>query len=285
MSVTELLTELSAKYTLLLGQVVEFLLVTLLVYLLVRFVVHPLISRGLSRWDLAPTLEQTIEKSLSAGTVIVAVAIGAWAAGFGALLGGSALIFAALTLAVGFAAQDVLSNFVAGVFIVQDPNFNIDDWIEWEDSAGFIDDIGFRVTRIRTFDNETVTVPNTVLATNPVTNRMSNETLRISYTVGIGYADDIDTATRILLDAADDHSAILDEPEPSVRVTELADSAVLVQSRFWIAEPDREDFSETRSEYIQETSERFREAGIDLSTTSQHQLSGTLAVEDAPAEM
>ncbi|WP_128905807.1 mechanosensitive ion channel family protein [Halorubrum amylolyticum] len=133
---------------------------------------------------------------------VAVLVVGAWAAGFTGFLGGSALIVAALTLAVGFAAQDVLSNFVAGVFIVQDRNFNIHDWIEWDGNAGFIDDIGFRVTRIRTFDNETITVPNTDLATNAVTNRMSNDTLRISTTFGIGYGDDIDETTRILLDTA-----------------------------------------------------------------------------------
>ena len=95
-----------------------------------------------------------------------------------------------------FAAQDVLSNFVAGICILQDWNFNIDDWIEWDDRAGFIEDIGFHVTRVRTFDTETVTVPNTELATAAVTNRMSNETLRISTTFGIGYGNVIDEATR-----------------------------------------------------------------------------------------
>jgi small conductance mechanosensitive channel len=284
MVVSQSVSELLSKYTVLLGQIGEFALVTLIVYAFGRLVIQPLVSWGFARWNLEPTLERTIEKFLAVGIVVGAVVVGAWAAGFGGLLGGSALIFAALTLAVGFAAQDVLSNFVAGIFIVQDPNFNIDDWIEWDGRAGFISDIGFRVTRIRTFDNETVTVPNTELATTPVTNRMSNEMLRISYTVGIGYADDIDAATRILLDVADDHDAILDDPEPTVRVADLADTAVLLQSRFWIADPDREDFSETRSEYIQTVTERFRAAEVDLSTTSQHELAGELTVHEAPPE-
>jgi small conductance mechanosensitive channel len=60
----------------------------------------------------------------------VSVALAAAAAGFGGIVGESALIVAALTLAIGFAAQDVISNFVAGVFIVYDRNFNIGDWIE-----------------------------------------------------------------------------------------------------------------------------------------------------------
>ncbi|MFB6173708.1 MAG: mechanosensitive ion channel family protein [Halobacteriales archaeon] len=278
MAVPQSFAELVAKYALLFGQVGEFALVAAVLYLPGRFLAEPAVRWLLARRDLAPTVERTVEKLVRAGTAVGAVAVGAWAAGFGAFLGGSALIVAALTLAAGFAAQDVLSNFVAGVFIVQDPNFNIDDWIEWDDRAGFIDDIGFRVTRVRTFNNETVTVPNTELATTPVTNRMSNETLRIAYPFGIGYADDIDEATRILLEAAADHERILDDPEPSVRVGDLGDAAILLQARFWIDDPDREEFSATRSEYIRTVTERCRSAGIDLSTTSRHALSGELAV-------
>jgi len=274
--------ELGEKYASLGWRLAEFTVVTAVVFLLGRFVVEPLVAFALGRWDLQPTLERAVKKVLGAFTVVVALAAGVAAAGFTALLGGSALVVAALTLAVGFAAQDVLSNFVAGLFIVQDRNFNIDDWIEWDGKAGFIEDIGFRVTRVRTFDNETVTVPNTELATTAVTNRMSNETLRISYPFGIGYTDDIDEATRVLLDVAADHEGILDDPEPSVRVTELADSAVVLQSRFWIDSPDREEFSVARSTYIQRVAERCEAAGIDLSTTTKHDLSGELDVSKPP---
>jgi small conductance mechanosensitive channel len=83
---------------------------------------------------------------------------------------------------------------------------------------------------------------------------------------------------------AAEHDAILDDPEPSVWVAKLADSAVLLQSRFWIADPDREEFSETRSEYVQTVAERFQVAGIDLSTTTQHDLGGELTIHDAPTD-
>jgi small-conductance mechanosensitive channel len=278
----QLSEELLAKYTSLGTQVGEFLAVALVLYLPGRFVLEPAIAWLFSRRAFEPTLERALLKVIHVAVAVGAVGIGAAAAGFGSLLGGSALIVAAGTLAVGFAAQDVIANFVAGVFIVQDRNFTIDDWIEWGDNAGFIDDIGFRVTRVRTFNNETITVPNSELATTSVTNRMSKPELRITYPFGIGYGDDVDTAMGILLDAAADHDEILADPEPSVRVTDLADAAVLLQARFWIADPDREDFSETRSEYIQDVAERCRAAGIDLSTTTQHDLSGELTVEEAP---
>jgi small-conductance mechanosensitive channel len=248
------LPELGPKYVTLAWRLVEFAVVSVLLYFVGRFLVKPAAAWVLARRRVEPTLERAVNKTLDATVVVVALSGGIAAAGFTAFLGGSALIVAALTLAVGFAAQDVLSNFVAGLFIVQDRNFNIDDWIEWDDRAGFIEDIGFRVTRVRTFNNETVTVPNTELATTAVTNRMSNERLRIAYPFGIGYADDIDETTRILLDVADGMADVLDDP-------------------------DREDFSVARSAYIQRVKEHCEAAGIDLSTTTQHDLSGTVAVE------
>jgi hypothetical protein len=125
------------------------------------------------------------------------------------------------------------------------------DWIKPHD-------IGFRATRIRTFDHESVTVPNTELATTAVTNRMRNDQLRISYVFGVGYGDDPDRAIGVLRSVAADHDGV-----PT--------------------DPDREDVSAVRSEYIREGNERCEAAGIDLSTTSQHALSGTIGLEGTPA--
>jgi small-conductance mechanosensitive channel len=283
MVVAQIAGEAFGRYTAVLTQLGEFALVTVALYLIGRVIIEPVVQWLFERRQYDETLERAFEKVLRVGVTIGAAAIGAWVAGLTAVLGGSALVFAALTLAVGFAAQDVLSNFVAGIFIVQDPNFNIDDWIEWNDRAGFIEDIGFRVTRIRTFDNETITVPNTELATTAVTNRMSNEQLRISYSVGIGYGDDISETVRILTAAAEDDDGILSDPAPSVRVTDLGDNAVFLQARFWISDPDREDFSALRSQYIERIKRRCDAAGIDLSTTTQHDITGELAVRDPPS--
>jgi small conductance mechanosensitive channel len=261
------LPELGPKYVALGWQLAELLVVSLVLYLVGRLAVKPAVTWALARRDVGPTMARAVDKILDAAVVVFALAAGIAAGGFTAFLGGSALVVAALTLALGFAAQDVLSNFVAGVFIVQDRNFNIDDWIEWGDRAGFIEDIGFRVTRVRIFNNETVTVPNTELATTAVTNRMSNELLGIAYLSGTGYTDDV-----------------LDDPEPSVRIADLGDNAVVLQARFWIADPDREDFSVVRSAYIQRARERCEAAGIDLSTTTRHDLSGELTVADVPAD-
>jgi hypothetical protein len=74
------------------------------------------------------------------------------------VLARSALIFAAATLAVGVAGQEVIGALIGGLFLVANPNFNVGDWIAWGDREGVVEAIGFRTTRVRTENNETLTI-------------------------------------------------------------------------------------------------------------------------------
>ncbi len=211
-----------------------------------------------------------------------AIAIGFTVAGYGSFLSAFAIFGGAIALAIGFAAQDLLGNFVAGIFILKDKPFEVGDWIEWDGNAGRVEDIDLRVSRVRTFDNERITVPNGDLANNAVTNPVAYETLRQKFVFGIGYDDDIAEATDIIVEKAEAHEAILDDPAPSVRLVELGDSDVGLQARWWIADPDRGDFVRVRSEYVTEVKEAFDEAGIDIPYVHR-QLTGSVEVIESVA--
>jgi len=213
---------------------------------------------------------------------IAAVAIGFTIAGYGAFLSAFAVFGGAVALAVGFAAQDLLGNFVAGIFILKDKPFEVGDWIEWDGNAGRVEDIDLRVSRVRTFDNERITVPNGDLANNAVTNPVAYETLRQKFVFGIGYDDDIAQATDIIVEKAETHEAILDDPAPSVRLVELGDSDVGLQARWWIEDPDRGDFVRVRSEYVTDVKEAFDQAGIDIPYVHR-QLTGSVEVIESVA--
>ena len=94
-------------------------------------------------------------------------------------------------LAVGFAAQDLLSNFFGGLMIYLDRPFTIGDWIRSPDREieGTVETIGWRLTVVRTFDKRPLYIPNSVFTTLTVENpsRMSNR--RIKETIGIRYQD------------------------------------------------------------------------------------------------
>ena len=214
---------------------------------------------------------------------VAAIAIAFTVAGYGAFLSAFAVFGGALALAVGFAAQELLGNFVAGIFILKDKPFEVGDWIEWDGNAGRVEDIDLRVSRIRTFDNERITVPNGDLANNAVTNPVAYDTLRQKFVFGIGYDDDINRATDIIIEKAVEHDDILDEPEPSVRLVELGDSDVGLQARWWISEPGRGDFVRVRSEYVQAVKEAFDEEGIDIPYVHR-QLTGSVEMVESVAD-
>lgn len=271
----------AAKYGPLAGQLAELLAVAAVVYVVGRLVVVPLVSMALARTRMNVTVRRALGKVTRLAVVVAALDAGAAAAGFERVLVGSALLVAIVTLAVGLAAQDILSNVISGVFIVQDPKLNVGDHIVWGDQAGTISDIGFRVTRVRTADNDTVVVPNAELTNNPITNETVNDPIGIPYEFGVGYGDDVATVSDVIRRVADENEQVLDEPEPTVRVVELADNAVVLRSRVWVAKADRDRRSQVRSEFVRGVHEALRETGVDLSTTTQHALSGELGVREA----
>ena len=257
-------SELIAQYGSLLGRAIAFVVALVVVYGIGRLVVVPMTKRAMRARGFDETLRSMAHDVVQAIVVFAAVAVAFAVAGFGSFLAAFATLGGALALALGFAAQDILGNFVAGVFILRDRPFEVGDWIEWDEYAGRVEDIDLRVTTVRTFDNEKITVPNSELADNEVTNPVAYEKLRQKFVVGIGYDDDIERAKRVILAEADQVAGILDDPEPAVRVTELADSYVGLQTRFWIDDPSRADFMKIRSDFVQAVKERLDAEAIDI---------------------
>ena len=211
--------------------------------------------------------------------------VAATIAGFGVVLGAFATLLGALSLAVGFAMQDLLSNFVAGVFILRDEPFQIGDWIEWygdTERTGVVRDIQLRVTKIETFDNELITVPNSELADSAVKNPVANEELRVLFTFGIGYEDDIDQARDIIIQEASTVD-LFDGSDSDVIVTELGDSAVGLTARGYITDPDRSKYVNAQSDRVEAVKNRFDAEGIDM-PYPYTELTGTLDVADAQRE-
>jgi len=256
-----------------------FLIAFGVVYVLGKAVVMPLMGRTLDRRDLDDHAKKPLLRLAWGLVLFAAVGVAFAAGGFGNILTSLATIAAAAALAIGLATQNVISNFVSGVFIYADKPFRIGDWIEWNDNSGVVEDISLRVTRVRTFDNELLTVPNSDLTSNVVKNPVAKEKLRLKFVFGIGYDDDVEQATDIIVEEAENHPDIMNDPAPSVRLTELADSYVGLQSRIWIDQPSRADYVKTRGEYVTNVKARFDEVGIDI-PYPQRELSGDLEMTE-----
>ena len=120
-------------------------------------------------------------------------------------------------IAIGFAAKDLLSNFFGGLMIYMDRPFKVGDWIRSNDRdiEGTVEHIGWRLTRIRTFDKRPLYVPNSIFATISVENpsRMTNR--RIYETIGIRYED----SSKMDAIVKDVKQMLLDHPEIDTHAT------------------------------------------------------------------
>jgi small-conductance mechanosensitive channel len=107
-------------------------------------------------------------------------------------------------LAVGLALQNTLSNFFAGVHIISDRPINVGDYIEMEGNiAGYVEDIGWRSTRIRTLPNTIVIVPNSKIAESVITNNyMPVQEMSIVLQCGVAYGSDLEKVEKVTVDVA-----------------------------------------------------------------------------------
>lgn len=233
-------------------------------YLLGRRVVEPVARRTLDTKRIQRTAANTALKIVRLGVVVVALRIALDVADYGYLLSIPPTLAAALTVAIGFASRDIASNLVSGAFIVTDPKFNIGDWIQWNGNEGVIEDISFRVTRVKTFDNELLTVPNSELATSTVTNLVAKNRLRVRHSFHVADDADLGRVGSILLAVADADDRVLDAPTPTVEVTELDEGRAKIEARYWVSNPTHEQVVEIRSAYLRHVTERFATEGIEL---------------------
>jgi len=259
--------------------VVSFVVTFLVLYLVGKPLAVRLTRRALDEREFSQSVVNL--GTTVAGTVAVfgAVAIAAVVAGFPVILSAFATIFAALALGFSFAASTVVENFVAGIFIVKDEPFGIGDYIRWEGNSGIVRDINLRVTKLDTFDNELVTVPNSELANNAVTNPVANETRRVTFDFGIEYGASIEDARSVILAEAADIDGVLEEPAPAAPVTALGDSAVVLNARVWV-DPQETSAGATRHELVENVKQRFDAEGIGM-PYPYRELTGSLAVEGA----
>ncbi|MCJ7428963.1 MAG: mechanosensitive ion channel family protein [Candidatus Nanohaloarchaeota archaeon QJJ-5] len=238
------------------------LAVTIAFYVVGKLIVKPLSVTLISRKNelLAPSAGSM----LFALTVVIGLISGLTAAGYQETLSILGAVAAGGTFAIGFAMRDTLSAFVAGIFILLDKPFTQGDWIEWGDRTGRVKEINIRTTRVETFNSEMLTVPNNELSTNTIKNPVANNHLRGTTMIGIGYDDDIEEAKEIILDILTDIDMVADDPEPAVVLTDLNESDIGLQARYWLEDPTRGKYVKTRETLLQQVKERFEEAGIDI---------------------
>ncbi|EYB69768.1 hypothetical protein DEIPH_ctg002orf0099 [Deinococcus phoenicis] len=185
-------------------------------------------------------------------------------------------------LAVGFAAQDILANLISGVTLLLDRPFRIGDWIRTEAHEGQVTRLTLRTTRIRTRDNEHVSIPNKEVAGAVVENLSKGGTLRLNVPVPLAYHDHVERARTLLLGVLPDFPEVLPDPAPAVLVQELEESRVRLLLRFWIGADHVAGSPVIRMRVLEAAKEAMQAAGLDVPFPRMRVQLGGVPLERTP---
>lgn len=179
-------------------------------------------------------------------------------------------VLGALTLAIGLSLQGALGNIASGVMIMIFRPYKLGDYVELAGTAGSVKDINLFQTVLATPDNVKVLVPNTQAISGVILNYTGYGTRRVDVTFGIDYGDDINKAIEIIMSVISADSRIHKDPEPFVKVVNLNDSSVDIQSRTWAA---GSDYFGVKFDLLKNVKERFDAEGITIPYPHQVEIS------------
>jgi small conductance mechanosensitive channel len=189
--------------------------------------------------------------------LVIALSIGG--VNLGVLIGSLGLA----TVALGFALQDIVSNFTAGIVLLLEHPFTEGDHIAIPDAEGEVEDIRIRATRLRAPDGQLVIVPNKLLFTQVLTNSTATMRRRVEVRLDIPYGQDDARARELVLAAASEVEGVSDDPAPRLLTQDLGQGARSLRLWFWV-DARRHDALRVRSELLDEAERRLRDAGISL---------------------
>ncbi len=135
---------------------------------------------------------------------------------------------------VGFALQDVMKNFAAGVILLIQKPFSVGEVIGVKDFDGTVLEINLRTTEMKALDGRLVSVPNADVLSNPIINYTRAERRRVDVSVGVAYDADTELVRSLVLDTIQNVPGFVKEPAPMVGFSNFGDMAMGLNAYFWI---------------------------------------------------
>lgn len=237
-----------------------FFLITLICFWFLSKIIGKATQKGLEMQPRLSTLMRDVVQTVVRRTLLAVgliVALSALEVDIGPLLA----VIGAAGFVVAFALQDTLGNFASGIMILINRPFDVGDLIDVAGVYGKVVSMNLVSTTIATLDNQVVIVPNNSIWGGVITNVTGSDLRRIDMVFGIGYADDIGAAQKVLETIVNEHPLTLDNPAPVIRLNELADSSVNFICRPWVKS---EDYWSVYWDITRAVKEQFDANGISI---------------------
>lgn len=178
------------------------------------------------------TVLNLLEKITSGFVVVISITLGLKVIGLDLTL-----LISVMTLGLSFGLRDVIKNYVAGLLILFKSPFEIGDIVKIRSFIGRIEKIEFQSVTVRTFDQKQITIHNSDLLTQPLTNFSKSPQMRLEMNMMLGYGSDMQRAMKIFDGILQNNSLVLKSPRYSVVFKEFMKDAMSVMIRFWVQRP------------------------------------------------
>lgn len=180
----------------------------------------------------------------------------------GVELSGVLTAISALILAVGMALQNIIANVANGIIVVTSKIFKKGDFVEVNGVSGSVEGINFLFCTLMTTDNKKVTIPNSDILNNAVTNYGANKTRRVDFTFGVAYESDVELVKKIVLDVMTSNGKVMLEPKaPFCRLKTLNASSIDFVANCWV---DTEDYWDVYYYVIEHVYNEFKRNNISI---------------------
>ncbi|MBT0586675.1 mechanosensitive ion channel family protein [Alteromonas oceanisediminis] len=254
----ELWIELGIKH---LPNIVVAIFIAILFGILSRLggrVIKNLLRKSFESQQIADLLTAILKVLIIAIGVFIALEFVGLTGTVTSLLAGAGII----GLAIGFAFQDMTENLIAGVAMGIRKPFELGDVIEADHVFGNVRAINLRNTLVETFYGQIEVVPNKILFRNILTNYSTTGRRKIEVPVGISYADDIEKAVEVIVEALNQKDYVIRSDETAVYAKEFGDSSINLLVWFWIKYPGDVGFMQARHDAVVAVNNALKEADI-----------------------
>lgn len=239
-------------------QIVEFLAVLAAGIIIIRLVIM-LLRRAFIKSPMSKTLSNFLLQIIKFLLYLVLVFLLAQVASIPMTPLIAAL--SSVALAVALALKDSLANLANGVILMGTKPFAEGDFVEVAGVSGTVKAVHMLSTEITTSDNKRITLPNGQINSSAVINYSAKPTRRVEWKFSVNYDADIDTVKSVILGELENHDKVLTRPDPSARLSEMADSAIVFTVRAWV---NNSDYWDVFFDIQESVFKAFKNAGIEI---------------------
>lgn len=218
-----------------------------------------LLDRALRRSQLDETLKKLIHSLLKGALLFVTVIVVLQCLGIEVT--SLVAVLSVIGLAFSLALQNFLSNVAGGMQLLASRPFKVGDFVEAGGCSGTVTEVGMFYTRLATYENKLIQIPNNAIVSANIINHFTLPTRRVDLFVSASYDAPPDLVMDTLTGLARAHQLVLDDPAPAAHVKEYGGSAIEYALRVWCASGD---YWTVYNDLIDSFKPAFDKAGIAM---------------------